>query len=73
MALETGPTQGLKHKQLFTNLSNFFRDIRLARNSHHLYHRDLEELLRCDFEVEELFGREYDDFLVERDAFDDLD
>jgi hypothetical protein len=36
---------------------------------------DDEELLQRDFENsdEELFGREYDDFLVERDAFDDLD
>jgi hypothetical protein len=36
---------------------------------------DEELLLQRDFENsdEELFGREYDDFLVERDAFDDLD
>ena len=34
---------------------------------------DAEELLQRDFEDEELFGREYDDLLVERDAFDDLD
>ena len=39
--------------------------------------RDLEddgELLRRAFyaELEELFVREYDDFLVERDDFDDL-
>jgi hypothetical protein len=34
---------------------------------------DDEELWQRDFESEELFGREYDDFLVERDAFDDLD
>jgi hypothetical protein len=36
---------------------------------------DDEELLQRDFDVEELelWSREYDDFLVERDAFDDLD
>ena len=34
---------------------------------------DAEELLQRDFEDEELFGRDYDDLLVERDAFDDLD
>jgi len=40
------------------------------------YRRDLEdneELSRRDFDDEELFGREYDDFLAERDFFDDLD
>jgi len=34
---------------------------------------DSEELSRRELGVEELFGREYDDFLVERDFFDDLD
>jgi len=35
---------------------------------------DDEELLQRDFDAEDLFGREYDDFLlVERDAFYDLD
>jgi len=40
------------------------------------YRRDLEdneELSRRDLDDEELFGREYDDFLAERDFFDDLD
>jgi hypothetical protein len=47
---------------------------RFKRGRHH--RRSLEddtELLRRDFDAEELFGREYDDFLVERDDFDDLD
>ena len=45
-----------------------------SRSGHH--RRDLEEdgeLLQRDFEDEELLEREYDDFLVERDAFYDLD
>jgi hypothetical protein len=33
----------------------------------------LEELSQRDLNDEELFGREYDDFLAERDFFDDLD
>ena len=44
--------------------------------AHHRRHglEDDEELSRRDLYTEEfLFGREYDDFLVERDAFDDLD
>lgn len=56
--------------------SNLFKILKNAQNSRH-HRRDLEddeELLRREFETEELFGRrEYDDFLVERDAFDDLD
>jgi len=45
-----------------------------ARHRHH--RRDLEgdeELSLRDLDAEELFGREYDDFLAERDFFDDLD
>jgi hypothetical protein len=45
-----------------------------AEHGHH--RRDLgdhEELSRRDLDAEELFGREYDDFLAERDFFDDLD
>ena len=34
---------------------------------------DVEELSLRDLDAEELFGREYDDLLVERDFFDDLD
>jgi len=40
------------------------------------HRRDLEddeELSRRDLNAEELSGREYDDFLAERDFFDDLD
>lgn len=43
---------------------------------HRRHRRDLEdneELSRRDLDSEELFGREYDDFLAERDFFDDLD
>jgi hypothetical protein len=32
-----------------------------------------EELSRRDLDAEVFFGREYDDFLAERDLFDDLD
>jgi len=45
-----------------------------AQRRHH--RRDLEdneELSRRDLDAEELFEREYDDFLAERDFFDDLD
>jgi hypothetical protein len=35
--------------------------------------KDDEELSRRDLDAEELFGREYDDFLAERDSFDGLD
>jgi len=34
---------------------------------------EIEELSRRDLDSEELFEREYDDFLAERDYFDDLD
>ena len=30
-------------------------------------------IMERDYDPEELWGREYEDFLVERDAFDDLD
>ena len=49
---------------------------RPVHHRHRRYRRDLEddeELSRRDLEAEELFGREYDDFLAERDFFDDLD
>ena len=42
----------------------------------HRHRRDLEddeELLQRDLDAEELFEREYDDFLAERGYFDDLD
>ena len=55
--------------------NSIFQKIQAARASRR-HRRDLEddeELSRRDFEDEELFGREYDDFLVERDDFDDLD
>jgi len=43
----------------------------------HRHHRrdleDVEELSQRDLDAEELYGREYDDFLAERDFVDDLD
>jgi hypothetical protein len=59
-----------------------------GRGAHHHHHRrhhghrryrrdlednELEELSRRDLEAEDFFEREYDDFLAERDFFDDLD
>ena len=49
---------------------------RTAQHTGRHHRRDFEddeELLRRDLDVEELFGREYDDFLAERDFSDDLD
>jgi hypothetical protein len=42
-------------------------------SQHRRHRRDLEEQSRGDLNDEELFGREYGDFLAERDFFDDLD
>ena len=48
----------------------------LAQRSSRRHRRDLEddeELSLRDLDAEELFGRENDDFLAERDFLDDLD
>jgi len=63
---------------LFANISQMVariksQSIKSASNHHRRGMEDEEELLQRDFDAEELFEREYDDFLVERDAFDDLD
>jgi len=44
-----------------------------GRRHHRRDLEDNEELSRRDLDDEEFFGREYDDFLVERDFSDDLD
>jgi hypothetical protein len=71
------PKKRAAFNRIRTTLGLIFRKLPLARLSTSHHHRrgleDDEELLQRDFEAEELFGREYDDFLVERDAFDDLD
>jgi len=52
------------------NAYEHMHDVHKALNHHR---RDLEELSRRDLDDEEFFGREYIDFLAERDFFDDLD
>ena len=57
-----------------TPAHNSGRNNNAQRGRHH--RRDLEddeELLRRDLDAEEVFERQYDDFLDERDFFDDLD
>jgi hypothetical protein len=76
--------KGKKFKKALGKVEKFDKAIRRAEQiaaPHHTAERrrhrrdleDYEELSQRDFDVEELIGREYDDFLVERDFFDDLD
>jgi hypothetical protein len=70
--------KGKKIEKALGKVEKFDKAIRRAEQiaAPRRYRRDLEdneELSRRDLDVEELIGREYDDFLVERDFFDDLD
>jgi hypothetical protein len=67
-----------KGNRVAATFKNIFGSIKSALSRARRHHRrdleDDEELLgRDDFEADELFEREYDDSLVERDDFDDLD
>jgi len=67
----------LDTREMYNNLEarDLFEELGSSGNYDRRGLEDDEELLQRDFDVEELelWGREYDDFLVERDAFDDLD
>ena len=47
--------------------------MKLRQEAQHRRDLEDEEILRRVLDAEVIFGREYDEFFVERDAFDDLD
>ena len=74
VSMKSSPASEPTHPTLIQMLRN--PALRGFRSRHHDRRglEDDEELSRRDLDTEEfLFGRENDDFLVERDAFDDLD
>ena len=67
------PNKSNKRTQIFSKIKDIVKNIGSRLRRHRRDLEEDEELLQRDFEGEEFLEREYDDFLVERDAFDDLD
>jgi hypothetical protein len=71
-----GRTLGKVQGKAVTRAKQAVKSVRhtaAARRHHRRELGDDEELSLRDLDAEELFEREYDDFLAERDSFDDLD